>query len=93
MARNSDSLRTGDPYQDLANAIIVQQAQQYMKLLRKQKAYPYRQSIQEELDEIEDFFHSDEFALLTEADPDYILERMKQKVEDEDEEESDDYDI
>lgn len=80
-------MENNDAYVDLANAIIVQQARDYMKALRMLKKYPDKQYYLDQIADIEDFFHSDQYAILTDADPDYILEKMREKVDKEEDDE------
>lgn len=74
-----------DGYINLANAIIVQAADDYLKVLRRLKKHPDSKSCLDELEELEEFFHSEKFEILTDVDPDYILDRLKKEVEDENE--------
>ena len=66
-----------NPYSDLANAIIVQAANDYRKALRQLKRNPTYASARYTKAEVERFFHSEWFHYLTDADPDYIIEHLK----------------
>ena len=57
-----------DPYEELANAIIVQACKDYRLT-----------DNEEELKEIEDFFHSDWFAVLTSLDPDLLITKLRKE--------------
>jgi hypothetical protein len=76
-----DILHSDKPYQDLANAIIVQAAQDYRRDLKALKR-GYRWELAADKEEIERFFHSQWFSMLTTLDPDYLLERLKEEAED-----------
>lgn len=68
-----------EPYFDLANAIIVQAASDYRNALRQLKRNPNYYPAQKVRREIEMFFYSAWFGTLTEADPDYILTRIRRE--------------
>lgn len=70
-----------DPYEELANAIVIQACNDYKKA--------YKQSLRRnggmvdfnpELEELEEFFHSDWYKQLTEVDGEYLMERLKDEV-------------
>lgn len=65
--------------QNLANAIIVQAAEDYRNALRG-KGYGYKPSPDKIIREIEYFFRSDWFHTLTKVDGEYLLERLKKEV-------------
>ena len=78
---------TIDPYQELANALIVTASRDYMsaykKFLRTGKGYG---KVMKE----EKFIFSEWFEILSDADPDYLIEAMRKKCEMQVEEEDDD---
>ncbi len=59
-----------DPWENLANAIILQAANDYLASPEKRK----REYVH--LDEVINFFHSDWFGILTQVNPDYLLEQL-----------------
>ncbi len=65
-----------DPYRTLANAIIVQAAKDYRKALRQLRRNPRYETARNEKNDVERFFHSEWFHLLTDADPDYLLDYL-----------------
>lgn len=75
------AIDTNDGYINLANAIIVQAADDYLKALRRLKKHPDSQKYLDEITELETFFHSEKFEILTDVDPDYILDRLQKEVE------------
>ena len=84
-----------DPYQELANAIIVSASKDYMRAYKKylRTGLDYGKVMKEER-----FFFTDWFSILSDANPDYLVSAMRKKcemqVEEEDaEEEEDDDDI
>ena len=57
-----------DPYENLANAIILQAVKDY-RLTDNES----------ELKEIERFFHSDWFSILTSLDPDLLIQKLRKE--------------
>lgn len=88
---------TIDPYQELANAIIVTASRDYMSAYKKflRTGEGYGKVMKEEK-----FFFTEWFSVLSDANPTYLVEAMRKKCEvqveenddDIDEEEVDDYD-
>lgn len=70
--------RTIDPYEELANAIIVAASRDYMSVYRKylRTGEGYEKVIKEEK-----FFYSDWFGILSNANPDYLVAAMRKKCE------------
>lgn len=69
-----------DPYERLANAIILQAVSDYRIALKKIKAHPKnRQAIDEAL-EIEKFFCSGWYQQLTSVDGEYLIKRLQDEV-------------
>ena len=59
-----------NPYETLANAIILQAAKDYRASWKKKNGSAERQQIQK-------FFHSRLFANITNVNPDYLIERLE----------------
>ena len=57
-----------DPYENLANAIILQAVKDY-RLTDNES----------ELKKIERFFHSDWFSVLTSLDPDLLIQKLRKE--------------
>ena len=69
-----------DPYERLANTIILQAVSDYRTVLKKIKAHPKnRQAIDEALD-IERFFRSGWYQQLTSVDGEYLIRRLQDEV-------------
>ncbi len=69
-----------DPYERLANAIILQGVSDYRTALKKIKAHPKnRQAIDEAL-KIEKFFRSGWYQQLTSVDGEYLIKRLQDEV-------------
>ena len=76
-----------DPYQELANAIIVSASKDYMRAYKKylRTGHDYGKVMKEER-----FFFTDWFNTLSDANPDYLVQAMRKKCEMQVEEEDDD---
>ena len=76
-----------DPYQELANAIIVSASKDYMRAYKKylRTGLDYGKVMKEER-----FFFTDWFSILSDANPDYLVSAIRKKCEMQVEEEDDD---
>jgi len=70
---------TLDPYEELANAIVEQAAKDYQEMRRKLRKNPNDMTARGQMGEVVRFFHSRWFGILTDANPDYILEQLKEE--------------
>ena len=70
---------TLDPYEELANAIVEQAAKEYREMRRKLRKNPNDMTARGQMGEVVRFFHSRWFGILTDANPDYILEQLKEE--------------
>ena len=69
-----------DPYERLANAIVLQAVSDYRVALKKIKAHPKnREAISEAL-EIEKFFRSSWYSILTDVDGEYLIRRLQDEI-------------
>lgn len=75
MAKRAD----GDPYENLANAIIVQACDDYRAGLKKIKKNPENRAAIDEALRIEKFFHSGWFGALTTVDGDFLIRRIREE--------------
>lgn len=80
-------MKTLDPYQELANAIIVSASKDYMRAYKKylRTGLDYDKVMKEER-----FFFTDWFNILSDANPDYLVSAIRKKCEMQVEEEDDD---
>lgn len=67
-------------YDALAQAIILQAVADYRTALKMQKRHPDSRAALSEIREIEKFFHSSWFEVLTDVNPDYLLRRLKKEA-------------
>lgn len=70
----------GDPYENLAIAIIKSAARDYMAALRKLKKNPRNKAAMQDAMELERFFHSQWYQCLTSVDGDYLIDRLREEV-------------
>lgn len=68
-----------DPYEKLANGIVIQAAKDYRTALRKLKRNPRNQIAKAEADSIERFFRSDWYKCLTEVDGEMVLRKLREE--------------
>ena len=69
------------PYENLANAIIIQACKDYRKAYKRYlRRYRSTDKPDEELVELENFFRSDWYKTLTAVDGEYLMDRMKKEV-------------
>lgn len=70
----------GNPYENLANGIIVQAASDYKAALKKIKKNPQNQDAVDEALSIERFFHSGWYGALTALDGDFLIRRLREEA-------------
>ena len=69
-----------DPYQNLATAIVLSAVKDYRDALKRLKKKPNNKLAADERDDIERLFRSGYFAILTEIDPEYLIDRLNKEV-------------
>ena len=67
-------------YQALANGIIEQAVKDYRAALKTLRRHPDSKAAMATAMEVERFFHSSWFAVLTDIDPDYLIERLRKEA-------------
>ncbi len=72
-----------DGYTDLANAIIEQAVRDYVKTLKKLKRNPDNKKAKEDLRELESFFFSEWYRVLTDLNATYLLRKVREQLESE----------
>lgn len=68
-----------DPYQELANAIVIMAAKDYRRALRIQRRNPDSHAAKIKIDEIERFFRSEWYQLLTSVDGEMLITRLREE--------------
>ena len=69
-----------DSYERLANAIVLQAVKDYRFAMKRLAIYPRNDSALYTKHEIERFFRSDWYALLTTVDPETLIKRLNEEV-------------
>lgn len=70
-----------NPYENLANAIIIQACKDYRKAYKRYlRRYRSTDKPDAELVELERFFRSDWYKNLTAVDGEYLMDRIKKEV-------------
>ena len=68
-------------YENLANAIILQAAKDYRMALKSLKANPRNRTAQADKTEIERFFRSGWFSVLTSVDGEMLIRSLQMEVD------------
>ena len=68
-----------DPWQSLANAIVILAAKDYRAALRRLRRNPNSQSAKSEIADIERFFRSDWHAALTNVPGETLIRKLKEE--------------
>lgn len=68
------------PYENLANAIILQAAKDYIHAVRMVKRRKNAHDVLQEALQIEVFFHSPWYGTLTQVEADYLIERLRKEA-------------
>ena len=72
--------RTDTPYEDLANAIILQAVKDYRKALRYECLAVNNSKYKADIDEIERFFRSGLFEAITNISGEYLIRKLRSEV-------------
>lgn len=69
-----------DPYEKLANAIVVQAVSDYRAALQKVRKNPKNKDDLDEALQIERFFRSQWYQTLTSVDGEYLIDRLRKEA-------------
>ena len=69
-----------DPYENLANSIILLAVKDYRDALKKLKKWPRNESAKMMKDEVERFFRSDWYRELTSVDGEILIKKLQAEV-------------
>lgn len=72
---------TNDPYTGLANAIILQAVKDYRSALKKMSRARNNKDAKNMKEEVERFFRSGWFGMLTQIDPEMLIRKLQEEVE------------
>lgn len=67
-------------YQSLANGIIEQAVKDYRAALKILRRHPDSKTAMATAMEVERFFRSSWYAVLTDIDPDYLIEKLRKEA-------------
>ena len=71
-----------DFYTDLANAIIIQAVKDYRNALKTLKRYPRYEPAKAVVAEVEEFFRSDWYRMLTSVDAEMLMRKIRREIND-----------
>ena len=74
------SKHTGNAYENLANAIIVQAAEDYRRLLKRAKKNPANREALDEALQVESFFRSCWYQRLTNVDGEFLIRKLQEDI-------------
>ena len=66
----------GDPYENLANSIVMQAVSDYRACMRRLARHPDNRQAQDEKEQLLRFFNSKWYSTLTSIPADYLLKRL-----------------
>jgi hypothetical protein len=69
-----------EPYQNLANAIILLAARDYRKALKRLSVNPDSKTAAADMARLERFFFSQLYEALTDIDPKYLVGKLREEV-------------
>ena len=69
-----------NPYEKLANGIVLQAVSDYRTALKKVKKNPNNREAIDEALQIEKFFRSEWYQVLTSVDGEYLIDRLLKEV-------------
>ena len=72
--------QAGDSYENLANAVIAQAAEDYRAALKKIKAHPKNKDAIDEALQIERFFRSGWYQRLTNVDGEFLIRKLQEDI-------------
>ena len=70
-----------DPYENLANAIVLQAVKDYRDSLKRLKKKPGNQTAMSDAMDCERFFRSGWFGILTGIDPEMLMRKLQMEVQ------------
>ena len=69
-----------DPYENIANAIILQAVKDYRDALKRLKKKSGNQAAMSDAMECERFFHSGWYKALTSVDGEYLIQKLREEA-------------
>ena len=68
-------------WEDLANAIILSAIEDYISAYKRLLRHPTSKAVKNEISKLERFFYGDWYAMLTDVDPHYLLNKLQEAIE------------
>jgi hypothetical protein len=68
-------------WEDLANAIILSAVEDYTGAYKRLLRHPTNRAAKKEVAELEEFFFGDWYAMLSNVDPHYLLNKLQEAIE------------
>jgi len=68
-------------WEDLANAIVLSAVRDYASAYKRIIRRPTNKSAKKEIEKLEEFFFGDWYAMLTDVDPHYLLDKLQEAIE------------
>lgn len=71
----------GNPFENLANAVIVQACEDYRAAAKALRKNPHSQTAAGDIRSLERFFHSAWYGALTAVDGDFLIRRLRAEAQ------------
>ena len=68
-------------WEDLVNAIILSAVEDYTGAYKRLLRRPTNKSAKLEVEKLKEFFFGDWYAMLTDVDPHYLLDKLQEAIE------------
>lgn len=69
-----------NPFEELANAIVITAAKDYMKALKTLKKFPRDNSAEYMRNDCENFFRSSRYGTLTSVDGEFLMRKLQKEA-------------
>lgn len=73
------TVSNGDPYENLANAIVLTAVEDYRNALKKYSKNPGSKSAKAEVDSLERFFRSQWYSVLTSVEGEFLIRKLREE--------------
>ena len=74
-------MKYDEGYTDLANEIIIRAVKDYERTLHRMIRNPENKRAKEDIEKLESFFYSEWYEVLTDLDASYLLRKVKERIE------------
>jgi len=73
------TVSNGDPYENLANAIVLTAVEDYRKAIKRYSKNPDSKSAKAEVDSLEKFFRSQWYSVLTSVEGEFLIRKLREE--------------